>query len=203
MVEHQPVEMKAEDFDRDVSLRGVLLTGLGIVLGTVLAMVAMWYMGLAFRDAWVAGQRELTPVEEARRNEILRVNDLRRLDEDQERFFPQLVSPLDVALPPEPRVQVSPGHDMERFSQSETQRLESYGWVDRRAGIARVPIERAIDEVVRRGVPWRGAPQESQEGSSAVEEGSGAEGGELRDQASPSEGEGAPSARPDASPSGT
>jgi hypothetical protein len=39
------------------------------------------------------------------------------------------------------------------------QRLDTYGWVDREAGVARIPIERAM-ELVARGVrpPEAGAP---------------------------------------------
>ncbi len=48
-------------------------------------------------------------------------------------------------LPPEPRLQVSPRTELERFQASEKAILESYGWVDRTAGVVRIPIERAIE----------------------------------------------------------
>ncbi len=37
--------------------------------------------------------------------------------------------------------------DMTRVTQAADQRLEHYGWVDRQAGIARIPIERAMQLV--------------------------------------------------------
>jgi hypothetical protein len=58
-------------------------------------------------------------------------------------------------LPPEPRLQENPGEDLERLRREETRRLETYGWIDRDKKVLRMPIERAIDQVLRRGVPAR------------------------------------------------
>ncbi len=37
-----------------------------------------------------------------------------------------------------------------------TKKLNSYGWVDRKHGVIRIPIERAMDLVAQRGLPTRG-----------------------------------------------
>jgi hypothetical protein len=37
----------------------------------------------------------------------------------------------------------------------EVQRLNSYGWVDQQAGIARIPIDRAMALLAQRGLPTR------------------------------------------------
>jgi hypothetical protein len=52
---------------------------------------------------------------------------------------------------PEPRLQIAPHEDLERLNETNRQTLESYGWVDRSAGVARIPIERAMDIVADRG----------------------------------------------------
>jgi len=52
---------------------------------------------------------------------------------------------------PEPRLQISPGQDLETLNEANRQKLESYGWVDRSTGVARIPIERAMDIVVDQG----------------------------------------------------
>lgn len=46
----------------------------------------------------------------------------------------------------------------------EEQLLHSYGWVDQKAGFARIPIDRAIDIVAARGLPARSAspPEDDQ-----------------------------------------
>ena len=62
-------------------------------------------------------------------------------------------------LPPEPRLQLAPGHqihpldDLKRLRADEDALLHSYGWVDRNAGIVHIPIERAKELLVRRGLP--------------------------------------------------
>lgn len=57
-------------------------------------------------------------------------------------------SPLP-AEPPAPRLQVSPVQDLQRLRALEDAVLYSYGWIDREAGIARIPIERAMEILVQ------------------------------------------------------
>jgi len=59
---------------------------------------------------------------------------------------------------PEPRLQVAPPADLAVLRAREDARLNSYGWIDRKAGIVRIPIERAMDLIVERGLPVRGQP---------------------------------------------
>lgn len=69
------------------------------------------------------------------------------------------------ALPPEPRLQASPARDMAKMREEEERRLHSYGWVDRSAGVVRIPIERAKQLVVERGLPARPAQAAGTEGA--------------------------------------
>jgi hypothetical protein len=55
--------------------------------------------------------------------------------------------------PPEPRLQVSPPSDLGEVRRAETAALSTYGWTDRGAGFARIPIDRAMDLLVQRGLP--------------------------------------------------
>lgn len=61
---------------------------------------------------------------------------------------------------PSPRLQVDPRQDLEQLRTHETDLLGSYGWVDRDAGIVRIPIDRAIDIVSQKGLPDFGKPKE-------------------------------------------
>jgi hypothetical protein len=58
-------------------------------------------------------------------------------------------------LPPPPRLQPDPASDLHALRAEEDAVLQSYGWVDRNAGVARMPIERAMDLLVERGLPAR------------------------------------------------
>jgi hypothetical protein len=53
-------------------------------------------------------------------------------------------------LPPLPRVQSTPGSDLVRYRAAQQRKLGSYGWVDRTAGVAHIPIERAIELMAER-----------------------------------------------------
>ncbi|MCS6926547.1 MAG: hypothetical protein NZ578_11670 [Candidatus Binatia bacterium] len=57
--------------------------------------------------------------------------------------------------PPAPRLQVDPPADLRRLRAAEDAVLQSYGWVDRDAGIVRIPIDRAIALLAERGLPAR------------------------------------------------
>jgi hypothetical protein len=59
------------------------------------------------------------------------------------------------ALPPEPRLQISPPADMAALREHDRQVLETYGWVDRAHGVVRIPIEEAKKMVLRQGLPSR------------------------------------------------
>jgi hypothetical protein len=63
-------------------------------------------------------------------------------------------------LPPEPRLQVTAPLDLKQYKTAQDGILNSYGWVDRQAGVVRIPIERAMDILLRRGFPVRTATPE-------------------------------------------
>ena len=53
-------------------------------------------------------------------------------------------------VPPEPRLQANPLGDLRALRAEEDGLLHGYGWVDRKAGKVRIPIERAIDLLAER-----------------------------------------------------
>jgi hypothetical protein len=54
---------------------------------------------------------------------------------------------------PEPRLQSDPADEFVKMRAEELSRLNGYGWVDLSAGIAHIPIDRAIDILARSGLP--------------------------------------------------
>ena len=54
------------------------------------------------------------------------------------------------ALPSQPRLQADPRRDLRRWQEEQRATLESYGWVDRSAGIVRIPIDQAMDLLIQR-----------------------------------------------------
>ena len=62
----------------------------------------------------------------------------------------------DNAPPPQPQLQINPGEDYATRLQRETQQLRTYGWVDRERGLARIPIDRAMEILVESEDPLNG-----------------------------------------------
>lgn len=64
------------------------------------------------------------------------------------RDYPPSAEPKLLAergLPPEPRLQRDSRADFERYHADQLRLLESYQWIDKKAGIARIPIDRAME----------------------------------------------------------
>ena len=57
--------------------------------------------------------------------------------------------------PPEPRLQTDPRQDLADLRAREDDALASYGWVDRNAGVVRIPIDQAMTLTLERGLPAR------------------------------------------------
>lgn len=65
-------------------------------------------------------------------------------------------------LPPEPRLEQNPEVDSARIVEEANAQLESYGWVNKRTGTAHIPIDRAMELILERGVgPQTAQPQGS------------------------------------------
>lgn len=77
-------------------------------------------------------------------------------------------------LPPEPRLQLAPSteeqverklppdikqdsplQEMKRLREEENEKLSSYGWVDEKTGVVRIPIEEAKKRLLEKGIPMR------------------------------------------------
>ena len=56
-------------------------------------------------------------------------------------------------LPPPPELQTSGRVDFQHLYDEQQQELKTYGWVDRQAGAVRLPIDRAMDLLVQKGLP--------------------------------------------------
>ena len=83
------------------------------------------------------------------------------------RFFESRTKAADVAAqkyplaagipkaPPAPNLQNQPFKDIYKLRNTEAEKLTTYGWVDREGGIARIPIDRAMEVMLQRGFPAR------------------------------------------------
>jgi hypothetical protein len=122
-----------EGRDREIDLRRIALFGVGLVATVVAAALAMWLLIVRLRSAGSQADPAPSPLPEAR--------------------LP--------AEPPGPRLQTDPAGEMAALRAEERELLEGWGWVDRQAGVARVPVEVGMDLLLARqnAAPATAAPE--------------------------------------------
>lgn len=114
-----------QPLDFEINLRRLVWLTFGLVGLVVVAAIAMWFFSLALRNQGIAADPAPPLLEEAR-------------------------LPYE---PPAPRLQKDPIRELAELRASEERELSSWGWVDESNGIARIPIDRAVDLVVEQGLP--------------------------------------------------
>jgi hypothetical protein len=57
--------------------------------------------------------------------------------------------------PPLPRLQTQPFKDLYQLRLGEDGKLDSYAWVDKEVGVTRIPIDRAMEILIEKGLPAR------------------------------------------------
>ncbi|MGI8654910.1 MAG: hypothetical protein ACR2LC_06800 [Pyrinomonadaceae bacterium] len=125
-VEHPNVEHPSVEYERrDVNIRALVWIGVAFILTAILLHFGLWrmYGYFAARDERNNLQASTT----------IRTNQLR--------------------LPPEPQLQSNPEQDLARFQKEQNTALNNYGWMDKQAGVVKIPIERAIELTIQRGLP--------------------------------------------------
>lgn len=118
---------------RDVDAESVIHVGLGVGVVTVVAAVLVLFLFNALAER------------------------ARRADPPN----PPLARHEQGRRAPEPRLQEAPFQDIAALREEERALLESYGWVDERARIARIPIEDAMAMLAESGLPRWSAPPPS------------------------------------------
>lgn len=117
---------------RDVKLRPLLVFAAGLAVVFVMVSLVVLVLLRLFSGEAAREDAELAPTSLAR---------------------PE--APNQERLPPQPRIQANPEADMAALRRQEDAILTTYGWVDRQAGIARIPIDVAMKQVLEEGLPVR------------------------------------------------
>ena len=65
------------------------------------------------------------------------------------------VTPDNTQTFPEPRLEENERTQLRQFVEDQDRKLATYEWVDRDKGIVRIPIDRAMELIVQRGLPVR------------------------------------------------
>ena len=85
------------------------------------------------------------------------MRDFERKEERVNALYPGRQT-IDVDQFPQPRLQQTPPIDLMGVMREERARITSYGWVDKKAGVARIPVDRAMEILAQKGLPKVAAP---------------------------------------------
>ena len=77
--------------------------------------------------------------------------------------------PPSASVPSGPRLQISPPADLQAFRHREEAELHSYAWMNKTAGVVRIPIDQAMELVLHQGLPTRSRPDQNQVGPSSYD----------------------------------
>ena len=115
--------------ESDVNVGAIIRYGIGLLVVGAVIHVFLW---------WLLGAYE------------------RQHERAETQVYPLAAGQGD-RLPPFPRFQENPQQELQELHAKQKALLQSYGWVNKEAGVARIPIEEAMKMVIQRGLPTREA----------------------------------------------
>jgi hypothetical protein len=115
------------EFDREIQYHQLIWMGVGLLVITLLSGVGVFFLLRGFVSWRAEAAASAMP----------------------------LVTPAPPAAGA--KLLARPERELAGVHREEKERLESYGWVDQTAGVAHIPVERAIEIVAARGLPTRAA----------------------------------------------
>jgi hypothetical protein len=124
-------------FDRELDVRRIAWTGVGLALLLIVTVILMWPLAGRMRSLAT------------------------RLDSPEPALSEAMIQPA----PPEPRLQTDPAGELAAMRHEEDLRLKTYAWVNEPAGIARIPVERAMELLLERGLDSIARSTAAKEGS--------------------------------------
>ena len=120
---------------QDLSAQGIYAFLISLLVGGLIVYFVVWGM-YRFMDARIK-EHEPAP------NPLVQ-----RIETDT-----RVVAPDEIKKFPEPRLEKNERVEINDFRLNEEQRLNSYGWVDEKAGVVHIPIDRAMKLLVQQGLP--------------------------------------------------
>jgi hypothetical protein len=136
MTEQMKHEHAEEGFERqDLSAQGVLAFLISLVVGGVVVYFVIWGLYHFLDSRQRSHPTQQSPL-------------VKQMETDT-----RIVSPDEIKKFPQPRLETNERVEIKDFRLKEEQTLNSYGWIDEKAGVVRIPIERAMQLLAQRGLP--------------------------------------------------
>ena len=128
-----------------ISYSGLIWFMVVIAITTIGCQLLMWVLLLAFQHQAAASPVPTPPLAATVTERQAPVG----------RVYPDMHS-IGLTNGPQPRLLVNEPANLADLRKHEHEMLTTYGWMDQNAGVVRLPIERAKELVLERGLPVRG-----------------------------------------------
>jgi len=133
------------EFEReDLSTRGIFAFMIGLaIVGVVIYFIinGMYSFLDNYERSQMSASSPLVKTEDARR-----IGSRRVTEDEVKNTFKENGAPL---------LETDERGQLRDFLMDQEKELHSYGWVDEKAGVAHIPIERAMELIAQRGLPVR------------------------------------------------
>jgi hypothetical protein len=107
----------------DVSIRGIVVFGVVLLLTAAVIHIALYWLLKYYREQAAPSAPAMSAPD----------------------------TPAEIT--PAPRLQISPRSDLAEMRAAEEKELTTYGWLDEQKQTVRIPIERAMELLAKRGLP--------------------------------------------------
>jgi len=113
----------------DADVPAIFKYGIAMFITIFISLVLMWALHYGFQNMPYEEGREPSPMEK------------------------------EHMLPPRPHLQIDSALDLAALRAEEDRKLHSYGWVRKEAGAVRIPIEKAMEMILQKGIPATPVPK--------------------------------------------
>jgi hypothetical protein len=133
-----PVDPSTGWEKRDVNIKALFIFGFWMAVVLLVTMVGMNFAFKAFKEASPMGPTR-SPVAEGER-----------------------------MIPAGPLLQVHPHQELKDYCDAQQKEVSTYGWIDQASGVVRIPVDRAEEMILAKGLPARSAAEAAAAGAPTI-----------------------------------
>jgi hypothetical protein len=131
-----PVDASAGWEKRDVNIKGLFQFAFWMAVVLAVTMIGMRFTFSAYKKAMPLGSTMSPMVQQGAR-----------------------------MIPSGPLLQVKPHQELETYCSAQQQNVTTYAWVDQPSGVVRIPVDRAMELILAKGLPARTASEATAAGT--------------------------------------
>ncbi len=134
-----PVDASAGWEKRDVNIKGLFIFAFWMAVVLLVTMVGMNFTFKSFKKASPMGPTRSPMVQEGARE-----------------------------IPSAPLLQVHPHRELQDYCDAQQKDVSTYAWIDQPSGVVRIPVDRAEELILAKGLPARSAAEAAAAGAPVI-----------------------------------